>query len=396
MDPTLMAYLHQLSDQGQANEENPLESGTQSGIYAAKQSLNMDEQEKKRAFGKAAMAFGRSVTQPGYGTGFAGTLNAINQSLGSAFQAYEGEEDKIAQRNAVIQDQMQRQAHLQKQLHQQALIQSMKAHQREREQETLQKHREAKLAETQGYHRGRLGMEERKLGQRGQIGADIAGMDVSEGIPLSSLPKKTQSDFGKMVLDSKKQIPAYKNVIETVNEMEGIFADHPNIGDSFVHMIEGHEDTLKGRIARQFTDKKTLTAIQRLKKLAADLNLETVKGFAGKTATDILKREIKAAAPNGVLTHDAFQAIADKVKKRAEQNIGEAVKYENSWKKGYIPLEQEGMEEEESQETLMQPELPQTAASQPIMMRLPDGRQVPIKPDKIAEARALGAVEIGE
>jgi hypothetical protein len=394
MDPALKAYLMQLSDKSIAQGDNPIESGTMSGIQAAKQSMGLDEAQKARARGMAFMTLGHHLAHPGHGPGLGGALKAFSTGILPAAQAYESEAQRGEATNAHLMQQIQMEQLKRDQLAQQERIARAKLEQRAREQEELQSHRSAQLGEMQGYHAGRLGLEERRLAEKAGITPQMQSQEF-EGIPIQSLPKPTQNEFGKIVLKHKQQIPMNKRAIENINEMEKIFAEYPNIGDSFVNIVEGNDESIRGKIARQFTDKKTLTAIQRLKKLSADLNLSTVMGLPAKASTDLLKRTIMASAPNGVLTHDAFKAIAENWKKRAEENIEEAITYENAWKKGYIPLEKESqrsknpaIESSESEST--------APRAQTVSMQTPDGRTWNIPADKVEAAKARGAVEIGQ
>lgn len=385
MDPALKAYLMQLSDQSIAQGDNPIEAGTKSGMEAARQSIGLDEAQRARARGKAFMTLGHHLAQPGYGAGFGGALRAFTTGLLPAAQAYESSIQQAEAQNLARMQSEQMEQLKRMQLEQQERIAESKLAQRAQEQEAMQRHRAAQLAEMRGYHAGRLGLEERRLAEKTVKAPEEM---PSEGISIASLPKTTQNEFGRMVLKHKQQIPMNKRAIDTINEMEEIFAEHPNIGDSFVNLIEGQEETIRGSLARLGADKKTLTAIQRLKKLSADLNLSTVMGLPAKAATDLLKQTIRSAAPGGRLTHDAFKHIAESWKKRAEDNIEEATNYEQAWKKGYIPLEKE--REKITKPTVVAP------ISQTVKMQTPDGKIWNIPADKVESAKNRGAVEIGQ
>src|ERR1700719_179226 len=112
MDPALLSYMRQMSgvDQQanqQAAQQNPLKSGTESGIHAAKESLAMDENDRARAQGDFIMQLGAHMARPGYGNGIKGTLAALNAGMIPAQQAYRSEEERVMQRNAFLQEQAQ-------------------------------------------------------------------------------------------------------------------------------------------------------------------------------------------------------------------------------------------------------------------------------------------------
>src|SRR6202035_5539720 len=89
----------------------------------------------------------------------------------------------------------------------------------------------------------------------------------------------------------------------------------------------------------------------------SDLNLSTVMGLPARTSTDIMKKTIREAAPNGNLTKDAFEEIASSWEKRAKENIGHANTYMHGLKNGYIPMQ-------ESMQEYQEPAQPQTATEQ--------------------------------
>lgn len=403
MDPTLMAYMQHLSDQEMGNKYNPLEAGTQSGIQAAKKSMAMDETEKARARGLAFMALGQSLSRPGYGQGFSGTLNAINQSLPGAAQAYLGEEARVGQQNAMLHEQMQKEVFRQAQLEQQERLQQARLDQKRESEDLLQKHRAAQLAELQQYHKGRLGVEARKLESK-ELNAPAS--ESNEGIVLNKMPRVFQNEFSKLALKSKDTAKTSKRTIDTINEMEQIFAEHPDIGSSFVNLLESEEGGISGKISRQltrqFASEKTLTAVQRLRKLSADLNLSTVLGMPGKVATDLLKKQIQASAPGGNLTYDAFKAIAENWKKRAHENINEFEKYQEALKTGvYEPgshissqFQKEEVERPITDNAKRTIGILRVQYPGAIIMQDPSGKLRAIDPKNVEQAKQLGAIEI--
>lgn len=81
-------YLQQQMNQQQQGH-NPITAGTMEGMRAAKQSLQMNESENRRALGMAIMKFSQAMGQPGYKGGLAG----VNQALAPALDAY-GEQER--------------------------------------------------------------------------------------------------------------------------------------------------------------------------------------------------------------------------------------------------------------------------------------------------------------
>lgn len=154
-------------------------------------------------------------------------------------------------------------------------------------------------------------------GMDGESTVNIGGQDY-ESIPLDSLEKSAKADYQKKVSASLAQVPINNQAIETIQGMKDIFKKHEDIGSSLIHLLDTEDMNSWGNIiARKFTSQEKLAAMEKLKKMASDLNLSTILGVPGKSATDLLKQEIKKAAPHGILTKEGFDDIANKWEKRA-------------------------------------------------------------------------------
>lgn len=158
-------------------------------------------------------------------------------------------------------------------------------------------------------------------------------------IPLERMGKKFVDEWSKVALKEINQIPTNRRAIETVREMRAIFDKYPEIGSSFLNAVStaSEDEGLKNIIARnisEFSDPEQYAAVRELEKLSSDLELSTVMGLPGKTATDILKRAIQKAAPSGKLPYRAFNMIADSWEKRATENIQRAQKIEDALSRG--------------------------------------------------------------
>jgi len=180
---------------GEASE-SPLQRGISTGRSAARESLAMDENERQRAIGMAMMQFGASMGQPGYGEGFGGTLNAINQSILPAIQAYQQEEARNAEIKAYMQQQEAK-----------ALHEQLKVMQEEQKQLALQKHREA----IKGFQERKLeGQEKYQKGQLELGRTKIRSAEQKEAKRLS----QNQKQHEEKMAQAAKKIEASKNYYE--------------------------------------------------------------------------------------------------------------------------------------------------------------------------------------
>lgn len=351
MNPSLQEYLMQIQNEATQNEEasppapsNPFNSGIQRAIDAARLSLGLPspDEQKQEALGAGIIKFGQALGQP-----YESNWEAVNQGLGAGINSYMQQRSQQAQMNANLYleairqqeaqrqfEEQQRQHDLMNQYHVGSLEEQRRAH------EAQQKHHEGSLA----LQKEELNLKRQALNSRNIARIEAESMPSPMGtdeVPLMAMGKKFADDWGKVAAKEISQVPINQRTIETVNNMRNIFEKYPDIGSSFLNMVENEEgksdNTWWNLLTRQFVSDEKLTAIQQLKKLTNDLNLSTVMGLPGRSGTDIMKRAIKAAAPSGRLTYDAFNNIADSWSKRAEENINRAKTIEDSLSRGMYP-----------------------------------------------------------
>ncbi len=149
--------------------------------------------------------------------------------------------------------------------------------------------------------------------------------DLKEGeLPLNSFSGEFRKGYEEGVLKNFQKIPPNQQAIKTVEEMSKIFVDHPDIGQSFIQLLDTKEDNILTTFGKRYAESKhpgLLSAMQRLRKLASDLSLDVILSVPGKTATDVFKQTVKDAAPNGKLTKEAFDSIAQNWITKANNNI---------------------------------------------------------------------------
>jgi len=247
MNPAYLDYVTQMQGAEQEEQQqSPFHSGSQSALQAAKQSLGMDEDEKRRARGLAIMQLASHLGRPGYGSGARGIFNAVGQGILPAYQAYQGESNRVGQLNAYIQAQAQQAAERQRQEQLRMQMHQEKLQQRQQEQESLERHRNAQLGETQRYHQGKLGLEEKRAHEKApQQPVEIGGHQFS---PITTVAqknlftkeKKLMGDSLSELKEAQKQINEYKDLL---GKREGFLKTLPHPVDPYT-----------GSISRPLTD----------------------------------------------------------------------------------------------------------------------------------------------
>lgn len=213
---------------------------------------------------------------------------------------------------------------------QQAIAMKMPEYQMRLQEERQMKEREFALKQKD--HDLRLYKEGIPGGQYGSSGdgfnsenkIEIDGQSY-ETVPLKGRTSGEITDYGKLVNKNVSQIKTNEQAIQSINDMRQIFERNPEIGQSMINMmIDSDESSWSTYLAKQFFSKQERADMEILKKAASDLNLSTVLSVPGKSATDILKKEIKSASPSGTLTKIGFDKIANQWEQRAISNISMA------------------------------------------------------------------------
>ncbi len=112
--------------------------------------------------------------------------------------------------------------------------------------------------------------------------------------------------------------------------MEEVFDRNPNIGTNMINMLDNPDgvDSWWNITGRKLSG-QDLTDMEILRKATNDLNLDTILGISGKSATDMLKKAVQAASPSGKLTKGGFDNVSAKWKAKAfEANELAQAKYE--------------------------------------------------------------------
>jgi len=147
---------------------------------------------------------------------------------------------------------------------------------------------------------------------------------------LQSAEKGARTEYQKKVFKDIDSIPKNNQAINAIETMREVFNRNPNIGTSFVNMLDNPDgqDSWFNIFGRKLSG-QDLTDMEILRKATNDLNLDTILGITGKAATDLLKKAVQSASPSGKMTKGGFDHVANKweAKAREANELAEA-KYE--------------------------------------------------------------------
>jgi len=299
---------------------NPLDQGTMSGMRAARESIAGDEEQNRRAMGQAMMhVFSnmykrRSSGEPMFGLG--SLANSLNESVIPAVSAHNQAREHERMINLKM---LQRQDDLN---------QSFRQEQLKREQ----------LDETKRYNDAHLGqlMQKAKM-QYGAKGIENVNnvsklMEIGEApanaVPLASLPKNVQLTYHKDMLEKANKGKFYNNVISTLDEMQKLSDEYPDLDTDFNQIFLDPENAkTKSAIALSkvgMSDKKSRAAIEKWTKLTSNLVTSKISGMSGKAVTDIMKKNIMEGVPRFGLTKEArdynIKELRDEIEPKLEES----------------------------------------------------------------------------
>lgn len=139
---------------------------------------------------------------------------------------------------------------------------------------------------------------------------------------MDKMGQAAEDKYQTQVIEANKQIKVNEKAIAGIERMKEVFRKYPNIGTSYIQMINsGDEESWSNWVMKKFSNKDELAAMQILAKESNALVLSTVLGVPGKSATDLLKKAIFSASPNGTLTAKGFDHIATTWENDAKEAI---------------------------------------------------------------------------
>lgn len=308
---------------------NPIAQGANSGIQAARQSLEGDEEQKRRAMGQAMMhIFSNLYREPSFGLG--ALARSVNESVIPAVSAHNRAREHEREVNLSL---IQRQDKLDKIAREEEL---------ERE----------KMNETKRYHDAHLSAMLQKArtnhGEGGIANVSLVEQLVQSGeapanaVPMASLPKNVQLAYHKDMMAEANKGHERQNVLKTLHEMQKLSDEFPDLDTDFNQIFLDPENSRTKSISSLarigMADKKSRAAIEKYAKLTSNLVTSKVMSMSGKAVTDVMKRNIMEGVPRFGMT----KAAKDFVIKELEDEVSPLVERSRWSAKGlqhgyYVP-----------------------------------------------------------
>jgi len=143
---------------------------------------------------------------------------------------------------------------------------------------------------------------------------------VSDEVPLSSLPKNEQLDVTKRMRNDLKAAYSVKKAKNTLMEMKKLTEDNPGLSDTFANIIidPKKDANITSKIAKTFLDKKDRAAVEKYIKLGNDFILYGGEGLGAKNFTDAKAKIIEMSKANVGNSQEANLFVINNMIKQLE------------------------------------------------------------------------------
>lgn len=159
---------------------------------------------------------------------------------------------------------------------------------------------------------------------------ELKNLKLQEKYPeaktFASMPKNSVNDAMKELRTRANKPVAERVVLRTLDEMNTLVSDHPDLSTSFSAMImpDKHASLASSALRKKFVNKKDRVALERLEKLAASLVGKEVKGLGQTRGNLFLEKMMAASNPHAGLTPEAVKYIRDDFKREHEHSTKDA------------------------------------------------------------------------
>lgn len=271
----------------QPQRPNPLQAGSMAAVEATKRSLEMSENENRRALGRAMIGMMSGMSQaPSYGQGLAGNLGALTAGFAPALSAYDAERDRISQINHALQVQQKQE--------------EMMARKEEREMKKM--HHEMDIAKKRlGVEQGYLGLKQQELAHEKNLEEEMTKAGAS--IPLGrlsnhpSMYNKAMDDIKLHLEKREAAIPALQ-AIDTVERVLKVDPDVTKHWGTIVLAAQRNDPTIIRQQLGNRVPEKTRIHAEMLAKSLAVLPAAKFKSVPARGLTVFAEKLLKEGSPS--------------------------------------------------------------------------------------------------
>ena len=317
--PSYMEFMRNntpMKEQPTPQENSPINKGTLSAIKAAKHSLGMDKEEKRRAMSLAIMKFFSNMAKPGHGPGFAGALGSVNASFDPAMEAYMNERNRVEDLNKSLMKQMMdaENAARERDFKERGLTEQIRHNKRSEEISGIDSAVSKQLKELQL----REGLERENMINEARV--EDKKIKEASGDAVKSIigmPYNTQLMAEKQGETFQKRATASQEVLEAAETMKEVIEKNPKILSNWknVQMLKANsEPSLVQNIIQNLTipesDKSDLFRLWSAKKV---MFVKSLEGIPAKAMNMRVDSFLESSLPGGHMTKEAFLKTLDPI-----------------------------------------------------------------------------------
>ena len=288
MNPALLNFglAQEQADGPLGGTNSPISNGALTAIRSVKQSLAMDEAEKRRALGLGLIRFASSLSQPGYGQGLSGMLGAVNAGFSPAVQAYLNEQNRIEHQNAnvlrTVVDTQDKQAD--------------------------RDFRERQLQETKRYHNimGTLRNREAQLEKENERVKNFH----SDAIPLNGMSPGERTAATKKQNDIISSEKSSEEMVKNLGKLANIAKNNPALYESWSSTLD--PDSFWGRKLMSNETRAAKKEAQLIKKNLALSKIE--KGVGSARMGQFMEKLVEGTKPDELMPPQLIEELYEEAK----------------------------------------------------------------------------------
>ncbi len=318
--------LQMMNQQQPPQQQSPFMAGNLAAMEGIRQSLRMDDDQKKRALGMAISKFAQGMGNPANYMRGGNGLGAAAASLGPATEAYDAQEQASRSENANLIEYMRKIEHDQKE---------MARHKKEHE--DMMAYRNASLEEDKRHHDMQNGVNSDEFQK---IKAE--GLVPENALYIGSMPKAKQTAvYKQQIKDIEKGEEAGK-VLHILDRIDELNEKYPKMYKDFNTILyekaSDPEKDMSGWIKSNAINEEAKTALDEMNKLTTRLVLSETRSLNGIAASNMAKGLIAQGKPNFGMTGPANTFVTSGMRKEYlpshEHGLNQhkAMQYD-----GYIP-----------------------------------------------------------
>lgn len=330
---------------------NPIGEGSMAAMEAAKRSLQMNENENKRALGRAMMHFFSGKNLPEPGAGLAGNLGAINASFLPAMETYDAERSRIEQQNyALMQQEEEQRRHAAREQ------EELRRHQAAEEQRMIEHEEMKRVHDAQiEHHHATI----RHLAEKDQL--ENRWKEVEKDLEPGVEPIAKYEDHPSMWNFINKDIESTveqgnyaRDGMSIISRLKQVMKESPHIYNKMDYILLNKYNQDPGFWTQQAINlkvpKKDMANFQEAAKLTADLFALEAKSVPARGINMFMEKQLRQKVPDIKMAPGAFNKVADRAYKKFESTYKNAAKKSDHAERGlWYRNKIKPMEEEEQQ-----------------------------------------------